>query len=314
MGREAALAQWTERVGFVGLGSMGGAIARKLAENGVPLLVHDTAPTAVAAIAALGATTAESPGAVAEGAALVLVCLPTPDVVREVALGPTGLVQGGRMKTYVDLSTTGGRVAKEVGAALGSRGVTVLDGPVSGGAAGAAAGTLAVMVSGDPAAFARIEPLLRIFGGRTRHVGPEVGQGQTLKLVNNLLCATTLAATCEAMVFGAKSGIDPAAVLDVINSSSGRSFASEVLVGRHTLNGAFDFGFRLTLMHKDVRLALEEAEALGTTMFTSAAARQIWSHAMARGMGEGDLTHVMEILEGWGGALAHKAPGADDQP
>ncbi len=305
------MVQWTEQVGFVGLGSMGGAIARKLAEAGVPLLVHDTTPAAVQPLVALGGTAAGSSAAVAEGAELVLVCLPTPDVVRAVALGPAGLAEGGRMRTYVDLSTTGGRVAKEVGARLVPRGVAVLDGPVSGGAAGAAAGTLAVMVSGDRTAFERIEPLLRIFGGRTRYVGTEVGQGQTLKLVNNLLCATTLAATCEAMVFGAKSGIDPTTVLDVINSSSGRSFASEVLVGKHTLNGAFDFGFRLTLMHKDIRLALEEAEGLGTTMFTSSAARQIWSHAMAQGMGEGDFTHIMEVLEGWGAVLAHHEPSGD---
>ena len=304
------MSEWTGLVGFVGLGSMGGAIARKLAQAGVPLCVNDTVPAAVDALVTLGATAADSPAAVAEAAELVFVCLPTPDVVRTVALGPAGLVEGSRMRIYVDLSTTGGRVAKEVGAGLAPRGVAVLDGPVSGGAAGAAAGTLAVMVSGDRAVFERIEPVLRIFGGRTRHVGMEVGQGQTLKLVNNLLCATTLAATCEAMVFGAKSGLDPATILDVINSSSGRSVSSEVLVGKHTLNGAFDFGFRLALMHKDVRLALEEAEELGTAMITSSAARQIWSHAMAHGMGEGDVTHVMEILEGWGSALAHRAPGS----
>ncbi len=300
------MAAWTQMVGFVGLGSMGGAIARKLAEAEVPLCVFDSAPAATEALARLGATVAASAAAVADAAELVLVCLPTPEVVRAVALGPAGLSEGSRMRTYVDLSTTGGRVAREVGAGLAAMGVTVLDGPVSGGAAGAAAGTLAVMVSGDPSAFERILPLLRVFGGRARHVGPEVGQGQTLKLVNNLLCATTLAATCEAMVFGVRSGLDPATVLDVVNGSSGRSFASEVLMGRHALDGAFDFGFRLTLMHKDVRLALEEAEAAGATMITSAAARQIWSYAMAHGMGEGDLTRVLEVLEGWGGALAHR--------
>lgn len=304
------MVDWTGLVGFIGLGSMGGAIARKLADAGVRLCVYDTAPTSMEALIALGATAAASPKAVADEAELVLVCLPTPDVVRAVAFGPGGLLEGARMRTYLDLSTTGGRVAREVGLALADRGVTALDGPVSGGAAGAAAGTLAVMVSGDPATYQHILPLLQIFGGRARHVGPDVGQGQTLKLVNNLLCATTLVATCEAMVFGAKSGLDPTTMLDVVNTSSGRSFASEVLVGKHTLPGTFDFGFRLALMNKDVRLALEEADVVGTTMITSAAARQIWSYAMAHGMGEGDLTHVMEILEGWGGTLAHRAGDA----
>lgn len=293
-------------IGFVGLGSMGGAIARKLASAGHRLRVYDTVQASVDALVAMGAQAAPSPAAVADAAELVFVCLPTPDVVRAVALGPDGLADGGAMRIYVDLSTTGGRVAKEVGAALSAKGVAVLDGPVSGGAAGADAGTLAVMIAGDRMTFERIEPILRVFGGRARHIGTEVGQGQTLKLVNNLLCATTFAATCEAMVFGAKSGLDPAVLLDLVNSSSGRSFSSETLFGKHILDGGFDFGFRTELMSKDVRLALDEAEAVGVTMLTSSAARQIWSYALAHGLGGQDFTHVVEILEEWGGALAHR--------
>jgi 3-hydroxyisobutyrate dehydrogenase-like beta-hydroxyacid dehydrogenase len=294
-------------VGFVGLGSMGGAIARKLASERIPLLVSDINAAAVNDLMTLGAEAAASPAEIAETCETVFVCLPTPDVVKAVATGPRGLSEGGRMSTYIDLSTTGGRVAREVGAALGAKGVAVLDGPVSGGAAGAAAGTLSVMISGDRATFERVEPLIRLFGCRARYVGTEVGQGQTLKLVNNLLCATTLVATCEAMVFGAKSGLDPAVILDVINGSSGRSFSSETLVAKHILDGGFDFGFRTELMQKDVRLALEEAEAAGTSMITSSAARQIWSYAVANGLVGQDFTHIMEILEQWGGAKAHRS-------
>jgi 3-hydroxyisobutyrate dehydrogenase-like beta-hydroxyacid dehydrogenase len=295
-------------IGFIGLGSMGGAIALKLATSGIKLCVHDSIQVAVDTLVRAGAQASSSPAEVADTAELLFVCLPIPDVVRAVALGPEGIARGRRVRTYVDLSTTGARVAKEVGAALAQRGIAVLDAPVSGGAAGAAAGTLAVMVSGARSAFERVEPVLHIFGSRTRYVGTEIGQGQILKLVNNLLCATTFVATCEAMVFGSKAGLDPKILLDVINSSSGRSFSSEVLIGRHVIDGAFDFGFRTELMQKDVRLALDEAEALGVTMLTSAAARQIWSYAVAHGLEGRDFTRIITVLEEWGGTLAHTEP------
>ncbi len=287
-------------IGFVGLGAMGAPMVERLIGAGHRLLVHDVNAEAVDRAVALGATAMPSAAAVADAAPVVFVSLPTPDVVRQVALGPGGLVEGSAMTIYADLSTTGAQVAQQVAAGLAR--VAVLDAPVSGGVAGAKAGTLSVMASGDKAAFETIRPLLEVIGRNTVHVGEGVGQGQTLKLVNNLIAATVWAATAEAMVMGAKAGIDPAVMHAVVSKSSGRSFSTEVFMPKAVLERSFDFGFRLELMHKDVRLALSEAEALGTTMLTCTTAKQLYDHALAHGGRGQDVTALVRLLEEWGGA------------
>ncbi len=231
-----------------------------------------------------------------------MVSLPTPDVVRRVALGENGLAAGGRAKIFVDLSTTGARVAQEVAAGLAPHGIISLDAPVSGGVAGAKAGSLAVMVSGDVAAYETVRPALLEIGRNTIFVGDRVGQGQTLKLVNNLMSAVNYAVASECLVMGAKAGLDPDIMVDVINRSSGRSFVTEAFVAKAVLTREFDFGFRLELMSKDLRLALEEAEALGAAMFTCSAARQLYGYAMAHGAGPSDVTTLIKVLEEWAGA------------
>lgn len=289
-------------IGFVGLGAMGAPMVERLIEAGHRLLVHDVNPAAVAHAVGLGATAMPSPAALADAAPVVFVSLPTPDIVRQVALGAGGLAEGGAMRIYADLSTTGAQVAQEVAAGLAAHGVAVLDAPVSGGVAGAKAGTLSVMASGDRAAFDQVRGLLETIGRNTIHVGEGVGQGQTLKLVNNLIAATVWAATAEAMVMGAKAGLDPAVMHAVVAKSSGRSFSTEVFMPKAVLERSFDFGFRLELMHKDVRLALSEAEALGTTMLTCTTAKQLYDHALAHGGRGQDVTALIRLLESWGGA------------
>jgi 3-hydroxyisobutyrate dehydrogenase-like beta-hydroxyacid dehydrogenase len=217
--------------------------------------------------------------------------------------GENGLATGGRAKIYVDLSTTGAQVAQEVAAGLTGHGVVALDAPVSGGVAGAEAGSLTVMVSGDFAAYQTVWPALLKIGRNTIFVGDRVGQGQTLKLVNNLMAAANYAVASECLVMGAKAGLDANTMLDVINKSSGRSFVSEAFVVRTVPSRAFDFGFRMELMSKDVRLALQEAEALGATMFTCSAAKQLYAYAMAHGAGPSDVTTLIKVLEHWGGAI-----------
>ncbi len=288
-------------LGFVGLGAMGAPMVRRLLGAGHRVLVHDLDAAAVAAAVARGAEGRGGPAAVAAEAEVVLVSLPTPDVVREVALGPGGLAEGAAMRIYVDLSTTGARVARAVAEGLAPRGVAALDAPVSGGVAGAEAGTLTVMAAGDPAAFGRVRPVLEAIGGNTVWVGGEVGLGQTLKLVNNLLAATTWAAACEALAMGAKAGLDPALMVDVVNRSSGRSFPTERFAAGPVLTRRFDFGFRMELMAKDMRLALQEAEALGLVMPTSRAAQVLYGLAMAGGGAKGDVTELARVTEGWAG-------------
>jgi len=298
----------SQQIGFVGLGAMGAPMVRRLLQAGFAVTVSDLNAAALAAAAASGARTAHTPAELADECDVVMVSLPTPDVVRRVALGPDGLHAGGRAKVYVDLSTTGARVAREVAAGLAPRGIAALDAPVSGGPPGAEAGTLSIMVSGDPAAFQTVRPVLAAMGTNTRLVGTEVGQGQLLKLVNNLMLAANYAVACECLVMGAKAGLDPSVMVDVVNKSSGRSFASEHFVPRPVLQREFAFGFRMELMSKDVRLALEEAEALGTPMFTCVAARHLYNCAIGHGQPDDDVTRLMELLEHWGGALVADKP------
>jgi 3-hydroxyisobutyrate dehydrogenase-like beta-hydroxyacid dehydrogenase len=288
-------------LGFVGLGVMGAPMVRRLLAAGHRVLAHDTNPAALAAAASGGAEARGSAAAVAAEADVVLVSLPTPAVVKAVALGPGGLAEGRAMRVYVDLSTTGARVAKEVAEGLAPRGVAALDAPVSGGVAGAEAGTLSVMAAGDPAAFARVRPVLETIGSNTVFVGEAVGQGQTLKLVNNLLAATTWAAGCEALAMGAKAGLDPDLMLRVLNASSGRSFPTERFAAGPVLSRRFDFGFRMELMVKDMRLALEEAEALGLVMPTCGAARVLYGLAVAQHGPDADVTELVRVTEGWAG-------------
>ena len=200
----------------------------------------------------------------------MLVSLPTPEVVRAVALGPDGLIHGGALRTYVDLSTTGQAVAVEVAAALAERGVATLDAPVSGGVRGAINGTLAVMVAGPAPALERVRPLLEVFG-RVFHVGERPGLGQLMKLANNFLSATAIVATAEAVVLGVKGGLDPATMLEVINASTGRNTASEDKFPRQILTGNYAAGFTAGLLTKDLGLCAAAAEALGVPMPVAAA-------------------------------------------
>jgi 3-hydroxyisobutyrate dehydrogenase-like beta-hydroxyacid dehydrogenase len=291
-----------EKIGFIGLGAMGAPMVQRLLGAGHRVVVHDLNAGAVGTATAAGAQAAGSPKQVAAEAEIVMVSLPTPDVVRQVALGENGLAKGGRAKIYVDLSTTGARVAQEVAASLTSLGVVSLDAPVSGGVAGARVGTLTIMVSGDALAYETVRPALQQIGRNTMLVGDRVGQGQTLKLVNNLMAAANYAVASECLVMGAKAGLDADMMVDVINKSSGRSFVSETFVAKVVLSREFDFGFRLELMNKDIRLALEEAETLGTPMFTCSAARQLYAYAMALGAGPDDVTGLIKVLERWGNA------------
>ena len=293
----------TQEIGFVGLGAMGGPMVQRLLRGGFKIIAHDLNAAAVRVATDAGAVAAASPADVAAQVEIVMVSLPTPDIVRRVALGENGIARGGRARIYVDLSTTGARAAKEVAAGLAGHGITALDAPVSGGVAGATAGTLAVMVSGDAAAFETVRAALTEIGKNTRLVGTLPGQGQMLKLVNNLMAASNFAVACECMVMGAKAGLDADIMVDIINKSSGRSYVSETFMTEGVLTREFAYGFRMELMAKDVRLALEEAENVGATMFVTSAARQLYAHAMANGAGPGDVTALVKILEGWAGAV-----------
>lgn len=289
-----------KHIGFIGLGKMGVPMSGRLLDAGYTLTVHDVNRKACETLAARGAKVADSPAQVASAVDTVLLSLPTPPIVRQVALGEDGVIAGTRVKTMIDLSTTGATVAREIAEALSKKGILAVDSPVSGGVSGAEKGTLAVMVACPRATFADLEPMLKHIG-KVFFIGERPGMGQTMKLCNNLLSATAMAATSEAIVFGVKSGLEPSIMCEVINAGSGRNSASQDKFPKAIIPRKFDFGFATGLMYKDVRLCLEEAEAAGVQMWVANAVRQLWQFTNHELGPQSDFTEVVKVLERWAG-------------
>ena len=283
-------------VGFIGLGNMGLPMAGHLIEAGHRLVAYDTRADVLARMQDRGATAATSPANVADQVETVLASLPTPQIVETVALGPDGVVHGKRVRRFVDLSTTGSTVARRIAEGLKARNIAHIDSPVSGGVGGAQKATLAVIVSGARAEVTAVEPLLARFG-RVFFVGEQPGLAQTMKLANNLLSATALAATSEAMVLATKAGIDPAIAIDVINAGSGHNTASRDKFPKSVLPGTFDFGFTTALMVKDLRLCLQEAEALELPMDIARAVGRLFALALDEIGPDKDFTTVILPME-----------------
>ncbi len=286
-------------VGFVGLGNMGMPMARRLLEHGVAVVGCDTRANEVkSAFVDAGGRWADSAAELASSCTTVLASLPTPAAVEAIAFGPGGLLEGAAVKTFIDLSTTGPRVAREVADKLAARHIDVLDAPVSGGVHGASRGGLTVMVSGPRAAFVQAEHLLRMIGKNVFYVGAEAGMGQLMKLINNLLSATALAATCEALCVGIKGGLDPRTMLSVLNASTGNSSATQHKVPECVLPGR-PIGFSLDLSLKDITLCIEAGEAMQVPMWSGNTTRQIWRHALASGGPDQDMMDVAHCIEQW---------------
>ena len=290
-----------QEIGFIGLGMMGGPMVRRLISQDYKMIIHDVRPEVVAEYKDLGADAELSPQAVASRVDTVFVSLPTPNVVKQVALGEHGVFGGTKVKTFVDLSTTGPNVAREVAAGLKAKGIIAIDAPVSGGVTGAVAGTLAVMMSGPKALCDELTPTLRIIGKNVFYIGTEPGMGQMMKLVNNYLSATALAATSEAVVLGTKFGLDPKLMIEVINVSSGRNSATLDKFPRSILTRKFDGGFKAALLHKDVRLCMEQAEQLGMPMWIGQMVRQLWAYAEHQGGGADEAVEIIKHMEKWAG-------------
>jgi 3-hydroxyisobutyrate dehydrogenase-like beta-hydroxyacid dehydrogenase len=285
-----------ERLGFIGVGRMGGPMVERLLGAGHPVTIHDADEAAVARLASAGAVRADSPASVAAAARIVFASLPTPAIVLEVVRGPNGICHGTAVGIFVDLSTSGAPAAIQIDECLREHGIQALDAPVSGGIAGARAGTLALMASGPRPAFDAVEPLLKLLG-RVFYVGEQPGLGQTLKLANNLMSQAAIAITSEALAFGVKSGLDPQLMLDVINVSSGCNTASAVKFPKHVLTRGFDFGFSAGLALKDVRMCVEEAAALGVPMSVGREVCELLSRTQETYGADSDCTCVARIVE-----------------
>ncbi|ALM82213.1 NAD(P)-dependent oxidoreductase [Bordetella sp. N] len=287
-------------IGFVGLGNMGRHMATRIAQAGHDLVVFDIKDLQRKPLEAAGAKWVDSVGAVADVADTVIVSLPTPAIVDQVLAGDQGLISGSAVRVIIDTSTTGPSVSKRLADTLLARDIRLVDAPVSGGVTGAEQGTLTVMASGQADAYAQAEPLLKIIGKNIFYLGPEPGQGQMMKTINNTLCAAATLASFEGLVLGSKAGLDPKTMLDIINVSSGRNFATEVKIPQCILHRDFPMRFTTELLHKDVKLCIEEGARLGVPMWVSDMARQMLSFAIGQGMGADDYARVIQLYENWG--------------
>ncbi|MCX5515434.1 oxidoreductase [Kaistia algarum] len=293
-------------IGFVGVGKMGNPMAKRLIQAGYELVVYDRDAAAVADLVAAGASAAASARAVADAAPIVIASLPSPQILEAVVIAEGGIIDGKAIRVFIDISTTGPRMAAKVAAALEARGIASVDSPVSGGLAGARNGKLAVMVSCPNDTYPAVEPILAIFG-RLFFMGETPGAAQTMKLANNLLAAAALAVSSEAVVMGVKAGLDPKVMLDVINAGSGRNSATEDKFPKSILPRTFDFGFATGLSFKDVRLCLDEAEAMGVPMVVGSAVRQMLCMTNSLYGPDSDFTSMVKVVENYAHVEVGKA-------
>ncbi len=270
----------TERVGVVGLGRMGAAMAATLQRAGLAVMGFDVSVAAREPAAAAGVAVVGDLATLVAECPVVLASLPDDAAVGALVEGPGGLLAGPACRLLIDTSTIEPATSRRLAARLAAAGHAMLDAPVSGGPAGAAAGTLTVMVGGSDAALERAGPVLAALAAKVVHVGDN-GAGAVAKLANNLLCAAHLLTTGEAMRLAAAAGVAPERVLEAVNAASGRSAVSEVNMPRWILSGAFDSGFTMGLMRKDVRLAGRLAAEAGAELPLSRVVVELWAESAA---------------------------------
>jgi 3-hydroxyisobutyrate dehydrogenase-like beta-hydroxyacid dehydrogenase len=298
-------------VGFIGLGNMGFPMAHRLIQQGHDVVAFDTNGAALERLGAVGAHAASSPRQVADRVETVMASLPTPAASVEVATGAAGVIEGSRVKRYVDFSTVGSRTAMRVHDLLAQRNIVAIDSPVSGGVGGAERGSLAIMVSGPRNEFDVIRTALEAIG-RPYYIGEKPGSAQTMKLANNILAANVLVATAEVVVMGVKAGLDPGVMIEVLNAGSGATSASRDKFPRAILPRSFDYGFATGLMVKDVRLYLDEAKALGAPADVAETVARLWEAAALEEGPDSDFTTVVKPFEKAAGVtVGPVAPSAD---
>lgn len=283
-------------IGFIGLGIMGAPMARNLMRAGYALTVADVDRAPVEKLVAEGAASASMPREVAAACDILITMLPDSPEVEAVYTGATGALAAARPGWLaIDMSSISPRVAREVAAEAGAAGAQMLDAPVSGGDTGAIAGTLSIMVGGDIAAFERALPVLQALGKTIVHVGP-AGAGQVVKVCNQVVVAVVIAAVSEALVLGAKAGVDPARIVDVLQ---GGLAATRVLELRapNLLGGTFDPGFRARLHLKDLKNALELAREVGVVLPATVEVEQLMQRMRIAGRGDYDHSGLITVIE-----------------
>lgn len=288
------------RVGFCGLGTMGGAMAANVAAAGFPLTVWNRTPGRAAAAVAAGAMEAVGPAAVAAASDTVVICVSdTPDV-EAVLFGEGGLVQGlSEGALIIDCSTVAAGATREFAARLAEVGVGFVDAPVSGGSEGAQRGTLTIMAGGSEVDVARARPVLEAMGSSITHMGP-VGTGQATKAVNQVILSGVYLGVAEGMVLAMKSGLDAEQVAGALGGGAAGSWVLQNRAGR-MIDDEYPLGFRIALHLKDLRIALEQAGEVGAVLPIAAMAAQIEAGLVARGYGDDDNSALARAIREWSG-------------
>ena len=285
------------KIGFIGLGAMGRPMAKRLRAAGFDLTVFDVMPAAVTEMIGLGAAAAENPAGVAAQSDVICISLPNSAILKNVVSGENGVLSGLKPGSLIiDLSSVEPQVSRQLTETVHGKGSFMIDAPVSGGVAGAEAGTLTIMAGGTDEEMAKAEPVLKHLGKKIFHVGGS-GAGQSIKLVNNFLLGANMAAAAEALTLGKKLGLEPETMLEIISQSSGNSYALTAKAEKFIFQGAFDGGFAVDLQYKDLELAISTAKSLTMPLFMANQAQQLFEVARAKGQGREDISSVIKISE-----------------
>ena len=285
-----------DTVGFIGLGMMGGGMAANLLKHGFPLVAYDIDAAKNDRFAGLGATIADGPAAVARAAATVICIVETTAQAQAVIVGDGGIIDGVKSgDTVLCMSTIDPLLVKEMHAQLAERNVAMLDAPVSGGVPRAVSGDLSVIVGGDAAVVEKCRPIFEAMSARIFHMGG-IGQGLAMKLVNNMITQVTKVVVAEAMVMGTKAGLDPQAIIDVIQVSTGRSATFETCAPRY-LSGDFSPGGTIDISYKDQDLKTSFAKALGVPLFMANVSQQVYQMGRAAGFNKEDGSALVKLYE-----------------
>ncbi len=287
------------RLGFIGLGVMGGPMAGHLAAAGHDLTVYDINPGPVERLQAEhpGVTRAATPAALAAASDIVITMLPSGKEVGEVARGTDGLIHGFKAGSLLlDTSSAAPWHTKDVAARLADVGVAMVDAPVSGAEAGAKGASLVFMVGGEPSDIERVVPILETLGKAHFHLGP-VGSGHAMKAINNLISAITLTATTEGLIAGARYGLDPTVMNDVLDLSTGMSWVSQTLFRQRVFNRRFDDAFKFDLMKKDIDIANTVAADLGLEQPLAMLVQRLWKDIQDEAPKGANISHLVRAME-----------------